>query len=125
LTRIPGIRSSKMALLRLCCRFFFICKLAPVGHFAFYIPVEMSYLHESLRWPFYWAILQNKYWRNNLLELGPSFSGFLDKLVSFPRLVYQTNVLNPFQALSGTEPYTSGVAAATITTVSFRPLLRI
>jgi hypothetical protein len=32
---------------------------------------------------------------NNLVELGPSLSGFLDKFVSFPRLVFQTNVLNP------------------------------
>jgi hypothetical protein len=29
------------------------------------------------------------------VELGPSLSGFLDKFASFPRLVCQTNVLNP------------------------------
>jgi hypothetical protein len=34
---------------------------------------------------------KSKYWRNNLVELGPSLSGF----ASFPRLVCQTNVLNP------------------------------
>jgi hypothetical protein len=39
--------------------------------------------------------LKAKYWRNNLVELGPSISGFLDKFVSFPRLVCQTKVLNP------------------------------
>jgi hypothetical protein len=37
----------------------------------------------------------SKYWRNNPVELGPSLSGFLDKFASFPRLVCQTNVLNP------------------------------
>jgi hypothetical protein len=37
---------------------------------------------------------KSKYWRNNLVELGPSISGFLDKFASFPRLVFQTNVLN-------------------------------
>jgi hypothetical protein len=38
---------------------------------------------------------KSKYWRNNPVELGPSLSGFLDKFASFPRLVCQTNVLNP------------------------------
>jgi hypothetical protein len=38
---------------------------------------------------------KSKYWRNNLVELGPSLSGFLDKFASFLRLVCQTNVLNP------------------------------
>jgi hypothetical protein len=38
---------------------------------------------------------KSKYWRNNLVELGPSLSGFLDKFAFFPRLVCQTNVLNP------------------------------
>jgi hypothetical protein len=28
-----------------------------------------------------------KYWRNNLVELGPSLFGFLVKFASFPRLV--------------------------------------
>jgi hypothetical protein len=39
--------------------------------------------------------IASKYWRNNLVKLGPSLSGFLDKFASFPRLVFQTNVLNP------------------------------
>jgi hypothetical protein len=39
--------------------------------------------------------MQSKYWRNNLVELGPSLSGYLDKFASFPRLVCPTNVLNP------------------------------
>jgi hypothetical protein len=49
---------------------------------------------------------QSKYWRYNLVELGLSLSGFLDKFTSFPKLVCHTNVLNPllhkgkFQALS-------------------------
>jgi hypothetical protein len=30
------------------------------------------------------------------VELGPSFSGFLDKFASFPRLICQTNALIPF-----------------------------
>jgi hypothetical protein len=38
---------------------------------------------------------KSKYWRDNPVELGPSLSGFLDKFASFPRLVCQTNVLNP------------------------------
>jgi hypothetical protein len=40
---------------------------------------------------------KSKYWRNNLVELGPSLLVFLDKFASFPRLVCQTNgnVLNP------------------------------
>jgi hypothetical protein len=38
---------------------------------------------------------KSKYWRNNPVELGPSLSGYLDKFASFPRLVCQTNVLNP------------------------------
>jgi hypothetical protein len=40
------------------------------------------------------VLTKSKYWRNNLVELGPSFSGFLDKFASFPRLVCQTNVHN-------------------------------
>jgi hypothetical protein len=31
--------------------------------------------------------IQSKYWRYNLVELGPSLSGFLDKFASFPSLV--------------------------------------
>jgi hypothetical protein len=38
---------------------------------------------------------KSKYWRNNLVEIGPSISGFLDKFASFPWLVCQTNVLKP------------------------------
>jgi hypothetical protein len=41
------------------------------------------------------SVCSSKYWCNNLVELGPSLSGFLDKLASFPRLVSQTNVLSP------------------------------
>jgi hypothetical protein len=38
---------------------------------------------------------KSKYWRNNLVELGPSLSGFLDKFAPFLRVVCQTNVLVP------------------------------
>jgi hypothetical protein len=38
---------------------------------------------------------KSKYWRNNLVEIAPSLSGFLDKFASYPRLVCQNNVLNP------------------------------
>jgi hypothetical protein len=40
-------------------------------------------------------VKKSKYWRNNPVELGPSHSGFLEKFASFPRLVCQTNALNP------------------------------
>jgi hypothetical protein len=59
----------------------------------------------------------SKYWRNNLVELGPSLSGFLDNFASFPRLVCQTNVINPLLRKGkipgitpGIEPSTFGVA---------------
>jgi hypothetical protein len=62
-------------------------------------------------------IIKRKYWRKNPVELGPSLSGFLDKFASFPRMVCQTNVLNPLlrkgkisKHYPGIEPSTFGVA---------------
>jgi hypothetical protein len=49
----------------------------------------------------------NKCWRNNLMELGPSLSGFPDTFASFPSLVCQTNVLKHYP---GIETSTFGVA---------------
>jgi hypothetical protein len=59
----------------------------------------------------------SKYWHNNLLELGPFLSGFLDKFAFFPRFFCQTNVFNPVlrkgkksKHYLGIEPSTLGVA---------------
>jgi hypothetical protein len=57
--------------------------------------------------------MQSNYWRNNLVELGSSLSGFLDKFVFFSEVVCQTNVLNPLlhsKHYPGIEPSTFGVA---------------
>jgi hypothetical protein len=38
---------------------------------------------------------KRKYWRNNLVKLGPSLSGLVNKFASFPRLVCQTQYPQP------------------------------
>jgi hypothetical protein len=70
---------------------------------------------------------KSKYWRNNLVELGSSLSVFLDILASFPRLVCQTNVLNPLlrrgkiPSIRESKPAPLGLQSAMIIIASFRP----
>jgi hypothetical protein len=76
------------------------------------------------------GIVQSKYWCTNLVELGPSLSGFLDKYASFPGLVCQTNVLNPLlrkgkipSITRESNPAPLGEQSEMLTTTPFRPWL--
>jgi hypothetical protein len=69
---------------------------------------------------------KSRYWRNNLVKLGPSLSRFLDKLASFLRLVCQNNVLNPVlckakmpSVTRDSNPAPLGLQSATTTTAPF------
>jgi hypothetical protein len=76
----------------------------------------------------YWKNV-SKYWRNNLVESGPSLSGFLDKFAFFPRLVCQANVFSHLLRRGKipsitweSNPAPLGLQTTKLTTTPFKPL---
>jgi hypothetical protein len=74
---------------------------------------------------------KSKYWRNNIVELGLSLSGFLDKFAPFPRFICPTNVLKPLlreekipSITRESNPTLLGLQSTTITTAPFWPKTR-
>jgi hypothetical protein len=85
--------------------------------------------------PIFSPSAKSKYHHNNLVELGPSLSGFLDKFASFPRLVCPMSSTlfygrDKSKHYPGIEPSTFGVAVGyanhyTIQAAFFSPSLHL